>query len=262
MKTQTDQPTDLYVAVDMPCIGCGYNLRTLAVATACPECSRPIEDTWGMWRLRIDVYVHRTLCEARVALTWIPLAAISCTILLCGFAWVQQSVVLLGPMLCWTFILGVVYFAASCEFVVYSSSLTGVGSPYVSLFIVLLLSGGLGCVSYLRGSAETAALSAGLLATLLMACTSWYAHTAAFRFGDQDLGEYARLCFRIALAASAVQMIAEWVHWAVWYTPGIGFANRIVRNYAAVTLLVVVGATVVAHSILMFRMKTWLSRFA
>lgn len=261
MKISTKQPTDLYVAVDMPCLGCGYNLRTLAVSSACPECSHQIEDTLRKWEPPSDPYDLICLCSAAGGLAWIPVLLLASTSILIVLAWLLHSVVLVAPLFCWSLVLGAAYVAASYQFVECSSKLTRARAPYISLLVVLLLSGGLGCVSYLRGSAETAVLSAALLATLLMTCTSWYAHSAASRFGEQDLREYARLCFRIALTASAVQTVAGCVCAAFWFTPGISFANRAVRNYAVVTLLVAVGPTVVAHFILMLRIKASLSRF-
>lgn len=39
-----DAPT--LVAFDLPCVGCGYNLRTLARAALCPECATPVEQSF------------------------------------------------------------------------------------------------------------------------------------------------------------------------------------------------------------------------
>lgn len=36
---------DTYVALDTPCMGCGYNLKTMAVSGNCPECGCPVDDT-------------------------------------------------------------------------------------------------------------------------------------------------------------------------------------------------------------------------
>lgn len=40
-----DPNTDAHVALDTSCIGCGYNLKTMAVSGNCPECGRPVNDT-------------------------------------------------------------------------------------------------------------------------------------------------------------------------------------------------------------------------
>lgn len=37
------------LSADVPCIGCGYNLRTLARSAICPECARPVMDSLH-WR--------------------------------------------------------------------------------------------------------------------------------------------------------------------------------------------------------------------
>ncbi len=33
------------VALDAPCLGCGYNLRTMLPDRVCPECARPVADS-------------------------------------------------------------------------------------------------------------------------------------------------------------------------------------------------------------------------
>ena len=37
--------TTMTVATDAPCAGCDYNLRTLPIASLCPECSRPVVES-------------------------------------------------------------------------------------------------------------------------------------------------------------------------------------------------------------------------
>lgn len=37
------------VDVDLACIGCGYNLRTLPWEGRCPECTRPVKESVGGW---------------------------------------------------------------------------------------------------------------------------------------------------------------------------------------------------------------------
>lgn len=37
---------DACVAIDTPCIGCGYNVKTLAVSGNCPECGKSVAATW------------------------------------------------------------------------------------------------------------------------------------------------------------------------------------------------------------------------
>lgn len=38
-----DGGVDTHVASDLPCVGCGYNLRTQPWNGSCPECARPVE---------------------------------------------------------------------------------------------------------------------------------------------------------------------------------------------------------------------------
>ena len=61
------------VNTDLPCDGCGYNLRTLHALTACPECGTPVRDT-----LRTD-----ELCYAPIA--WVRSLATGAWILSAGF---------------------------------------------------------------------------------------------------------------------------------------------------------------------------------
>jgi hypothetical protein len=54
----TEAATEL-VAADMPCVGCGYNLRMQPANGRCPECAKPVADTmavtitrWGPAEIR------------------------------------------------------------------------------------------------------------------------------------------------------------------------------------------------------------------
>ena len=40
------------ICEDLPCIGCGYLLRTLSPMGDCPECGRMISDTTRVQRLK------------------------------------------------------------------------------------------------------------------------------------------------------------------------------------------------------------------
>jgi len=40
-----NKPPNGHVAGNLPCIGCGYNLRTLAKDARCPECGKAVQDT-------------------------------------------------------------------------------------------------------------------------------------------------------------------------------------------------------------------------
>lgn len=42
-------PNTSTVDVDLTCIGCGYNLRTLPWEGRCPECTRPVQESVGGW---------------------------------------------------------------------------------------------------------------------------------------------------------------------------------------------------------------------
>lgn len=40
------RPASPIIDIDLPCVGCGYNLRTQPMAASCPECGRPVVETW------------------------------------------------------------------------------------------------------------------------------------------------------------------------------------------------------------------------
>lgn len=55
-------PSPPCVSHDLPCAGCGYNLRTLAVTAVCPECAHPIEASMRFRHLHLaDVRWLRAL---------------------------------------------------------------------------------------------------------------------------------------------------------------------------------------------------------
>lgn len=57
MSDEPQLPPDACVALDTPCIGCGYNLKTLPVSRHCPECGMSIDQTLrtprGRWVARL-----------------------------------------------------------------------------------------------------------------------------------------------------------------------------------------------------------------
>jgi hypothetical protein len=52
-------PADAYVARDIPCAACGYNLRTLPVTATCPECGASIDRTLRRLRRPLVPADHR-----------------------------------------------------------------------------------------------------------------------------------------------------------------------------------------------------------
>lgn len=58
------------VRADLPCLSCGYNLRTLPVSGACPECGLAVSDTLKRALACADVDWLKTLEEGATALTW------------------------------------------------------------------------------------------------------------------------------------------------------------------------------------------------
>ena len=57
------------VAADIPCVGCGYNLRTLRRDAMCPECGRAVQDSVRTDALRLAALGG--LRRVRVGVTWL-----------------------------------------------------------------------------------------------------------------------------------------------------------------------------------------------
>lgn len=53
--------TNSLITGDLPCLRCGYNLRTLEVAGNCPECGTPV-----LWTLHPDTMLHQSESIQRV----------------------------------------------------------------------------------------------------------------------------------------------------------------------------------------------------
>ena len=71
------------VAVDLPCVDCGYNLRTLARDGMCPECGRPVvrsTDHRYLWQLPLS-HVERLLKAARLLTSGLGLMLVCLAIL-------------------------------------------------------------------------------------------------------------------------------------------------------------------------------------
>jgi hypothetical protein len=53
-------PADSTIDIDLPCSGCGYNLRGLPLGGSCPECGQQVADTfssargWSGWFIRVS----------------------------------------------------------------------------------------------------------------------------------------------------------------------------------------------------------------
>ena len=121
MDTARSEPqppvVDDRVATDLPCLSCGYNLRTLRSDGRCPECGADVADT---------VAVRLSLMSARdwtrtlgrglnLLAIWLVAAAVS-AVGLAALALAPTSIVALGPtasvlMLAWGTAVGVVVLA-------------------------------------------------------------------------------------------------------------------------------------------------------
>lgn len=64
------------IDVDLMCVDCGYNLRTLTLSAHCPECGDAVMATLGAWRgPPAPVETVRSMIQQATALIWTPVAA-------------------------------------------------------------------------------------------------------------------------------------------------------------------------------------------
>ena len=81
------------VGIDLPCISCGYNLRSLPMSGRCPECNSPIEEALHHgWLMFADPQWLARLRSGVTLILWSLLAAV-----ICYFALVIGMVVFFLP---------------------------------------------------------------------------------------------------------------------------------------------------------------------
>ncbi len=62
------------ITVDLDCMGCGYNMKTLPLASHCPECGRAVMETLGGWlTAAVKPELVRAMIEQVRWLGWTPL---------------------------------------------------------------------------------------------------------------------------------------------------------------------------------------------
>jgi hypothetical protein len=76
-------PANARVADDLPCVGCGYNLRSSRAGGVCPECARPVGDS--LFVLSQPEIVGR--CIKTIGATYFGVLAIAIPCLSLGAAW-------------------------------------------------------------------------------------------------------------------------------------------------------------------------------
>lgn len=62
-----------HVCADIPCLGCGYNLKTLAVSSKCPECGRCVGESLSP----VGQKLIRSLVASARALAWLPIVLVA-----------------------------------------------------------------------------------------------------------------------------------------------------------------------------------------
>ncbi len=89
------------VPTDLACMGCGYNLRTLNLATACPECGRAVGDSAATRLVRSDPGWLEQVHRAARTLAWTPLigaAAVVLAITVDALANLRGATVIVGAL--------------------------------------------------------------------------------------------------------------------------------------------------------------------
>ena len=86
MDASSNHDTGAAITTDIPCISCGYNLRTLAVSARCPECGQPVESTTRYALVFANPTWLKALRDGAAILAWTPVALFGVDLLAVG-AW-------------------------------------------------------------------------------------------------------------------------------------------------------------------------------
>ena len=74
LKTNSDQVGESVVDFDLQCLDCDYNLRTLPITARCPECGKPVTETFhgNSLHLADSVWLRRVRNGITLAAWTIP----------------------------------------------------------------------------------------------------------------------------------------------------------------------------------------------
>ncbi len=80
--------SDLWVAADLPCVHCGYNLRTQAASSRCPECGAAVRDTLTNDLVYGGIDLGRRFAPLAQQASWTAYSTAFCLAVLYGLEWV------------------------------------------------------------------------------------------------------------------------------------------------------------------------------
>lgn len=203
---------------DLPCVGCGYNLRTLPHSGICPECGRPVSDSTRKGVLVAPREVLLTIRMGAKVLALLPLLAIGgmgLTVFLFAFSkiFLRSSVHVHGPF--W----GVLVAAMVVHgFVIYGSFQVGTPVPgqpewpaapriWTRYGAVTLL---LGPMVFLMESNRHVDFAIGYVMTtysLWMTASVWLVRSLAELADDDLLRSFATVILSLGFAGSFIYLI-------------------------------------------------------
>jgi len=254
-----------HIAIDLPCVGCGYNLRTLSVTGLCPECARAVADSLPPVQLVLDSTKCTNLKRRAAGLAWIPLLTvilIPSGIFLGGLGFSIPGAMLCVIVLVFT---PIILLSFSVAFAMEARAVTGTSGkrarrgPLVVVFALLLVTFALTKIIF--GVVITAMVLAPIA---LHFWTAWHARRLAAYGGNKSIEQYARVTlvgFRLLGGVVAAVGITLSILHRVFGAAG---GSRMPGGGAmGVLLLSLVGAYVLLmllHASLMFRVYRWLRR--
>lgn len=246
------------IARDMPCLTCGYNLRTLAVDARCPECGGTVADTLDAWNAESsDAGVIYAMGVSAGMLFIFPLAtAFLCIVAAVAGLGAGQGVPALAGA-CPSILFGIVYFFPTVGFV-HAARLVQFGCRAEWRRSIVFLCFVLGLIGHLVALASGFwAVAVGEFA-LLVIWSTFHARMAMRTLGSHELSQRARvtlICGLITLVAVGLQIGAQLVE-----TPLANRSAGIGLHLILISVLVLTGSTMTVLQIwLMWGIENWLA---
>jgi hypothetical protein len=171
-------PTPLTLELDVQCLHCGYNLRTLALDALCPECGQPV--LHSLARRPFGPINRRTLRRVALGLLLAPLTSLLAAILIFLVAdstpWPAMVALFPGGDKAWLLL---IVFSQSPFIPIYLTALAflSIALHFLSVWLVTATGPMLPGVSARRAAYRSLAILSFIIAAVV-----WYTPSAAFSF--------------------------------------------------------------------------------